>query len=82
VGDVLAISASGAHVAAGLPVLEQLGPFVPAVVGLDGGILSPEGPPSSVLFVIRAPGRATLNVMTGDPWRTPMRKTYTIEVEA
>ncbi len=82
VGDVVACAASGARLGAGPLVLEQLGPLLPAVVGLDGRVLAPEGPPSTVLFVARAPGRATLQVMTGDPWGTPVTTAYVIDVEA
>jgi hypothetical protein len=71
VGDLLVFAASGGHVRSGAGVIEMLGPFIPGVVGGDGGILSPMGSPNAVLFSVRSPGRATIDVMTGDPWRSP-----------
>jgi hypothetical protein len=82
VGDVLSFAASGGRVTAGPRVLERLGPFLPAVVGLDGRVLAPEGAPSAVLFVARTPGRATLDVMVGQPWRSPATTTVIVDVEA
>lgn len=81
VGDVLAFAASGGRVAAGAPVLERLGPLIAAVVTPDGRVLSPEGPPGTVLFVAHAPGRATIDVMSGDPWHGAVTTTYTVDVE-
>jgi hypothetical protein len=81
VGDLLAFAASGGDVGAGPPVLERLGPFQPAVVGLDGRVLAPEGPPTSVLFVARAPGRATVEVAAGDPWSGATITTYVVEID-
>lgn len=80
-GDVLAFAASGVRMGVGSSVLEQLGPLLTAVVGVDGRVISPEGPPSTVLFVARAPGRATLEVMIGEPWRAPHRTSYVIDVQ-
>jgi hypothetical protein len=82
VGDVLAFAASGGHVSGGTRVLERLGPLLPAVVAVDGRVLVPEGPPSTLLFVARVPGRATLDVITGVPWQQPATTTYVVDVEA
>jgi hypothetical protein len=81
VGDVLAFAASGGDVRPGPPVVERLGPFLPAVVGLDGRVLAPEGMPSAVLFVARAPGRATLDVASTVGSPAPRLRTYVVVVE-
>jgi hypothetical protein len=78
VGDVVAFAATGAHVRSGGGAVEMLGAFRTAVVGTDGRVLSPEGPPSTVLFRARSPGRATVEIVGGDPWGK--RRTVTVEV--
>jgi hypothetical protein len=81
VGDVLAFAASGVRLDTGPPVLESLGPLLPAIVGLDGRVLAPAGAPSAVLLIARAPGRATLTIVAGDPWHAPVSTPYTVDVE-
>jgi hypothetical protein len=68
VGDVLMFEATGGHVHSGSDLVEILGPFVPGVVGDNGEILSPMGAPNAVLFLLHGPGRASIDVVTGDPW--------------
>jgi hypothetical protein len=68
VGDVLRFAASGGHVRSGGDVVEMLGPFLPAVLGTNGEILSPMAAPNTVFFVVRRPGRAVIDVVSGDPW--------------
>jgi len=70
VGDVLSFSASGGRVLRG-DAVELVGVLVPGVVATDGRILSPEGPPGTVLFRARHPGRSTLTVVTGGPSLPP-----------
>lgn len=82
VGDVLRFGATGGHVHSGTDVVEILGPFLPSVVGGNGEILSPMGAPNTVLFVARRPGRATIDVVTGDPWHAPETTSLGITVEA
>ncbi|MEJ3749548.1 hypothetical protein WEI85_40600 [Actinomycetes bacterium KLBMP 9797] len=79
VGDVLRISASGGHVTAGTAV-RIVGIFIPAVVGIDGQVLSPAGSPNTVLFQAIAPGQAQIDVLTGDPWRAPVKHRTTVVV--
>jgi hypothetical protein len=81
VGDVLAFGATGGHVQSGTNVIEILGPFLPAVVGDNGQILSPMGTPNAVWFLARRPGRATIDVVTGDPWQAPQTTTLNITIE-
>ncbi|HYE33990.1 hypothetical protein [Methylocaldum sp.] len=81
-GDVLLFRAAGGRVRSGGDVVELLGPFLQAVVGDDGNILTPMGPPNTVLFHARQPGRALIDVITGDLFHTPQTTALGITVEA
>ena len=70
-GDVLLFRAAGGHVKSGSDVVELLGPFVSAVLSDDGRVVTPMGPPNTVLFRARQPGRARIDVVTGDPFHAP-----------
>lgn len=80
-GDVLLFRAAGGRVRSGGEVVELLGPFLQAVVGDDGNILTPMGPPNTVLFRARRPGQALIDVVTGDPFYTPQTTSLGISVE-
>ena len=80
VGDVLRFAASGGHVREGAAV-EIIGIFVESVLGTDGRVLTPMGPPNAVLFHARMPGRAAIDVVTGDPWRSSVTRSMTVVVE-
>lgn len=80
VGDVLRFDATGGHVREGSAV-ELLGIFVDSVVGTDGTVLAPMGAPNVVLFRGREPGRAAIDVVTGDPFRAPTSRVLTVVVE-
>lgn len=80
-GDVLLFRATGGRTRSGGDVVELLGPFLPAVLGDDGNILTPMGPPNTVLFRARRLGRAWIDVVTGDPFHTPQKTTLGITVE-
>jgi hypothetical protein len=82
VGDVLIFRASGGHVHSGAEVVAILGPFIPGVLGDNGQIVSPMGSPNRVLFLARHPGRATIDVVTGDPWHAPKTTALSITVES
>ncbi len=82
VGDVFLFRAAGGHVRSGDDVLELLGPFTPAVVGDDGTIFTPMGPPNTVLFRARQPGQALIDVVTGDPFHAPQTTVLRIAVES
>lgn len=81
-GDVLLLHASGGRVRSGAGVVEVLGPLVQATVGTGGGVVTPAGPPNVVLVRAWQPGRATLEVMSGDPFAGAQRSALEVEVEA
>src|ERR1043165_746596 len=68
VDDVLLFHSSGGHAGSEGEVVELLGTFTTAVVGTDGQIIEPMGPPNTVLFRARNPGEAKITVMAGDPF--------------
>jgi hypothetical protein len=82
VGDVLQFAASGGHVRAGAGTVEMLGPFRSALVGDNGEVLSPKGAPNAVFFLARRPGRATIDVVTGDPWHAPRTTILEVDVQS
>jgi hypothetical protein len=82
IGDMLLVHASGGRIRSGADVVEMLGPFVQAVLGEDGSILTPMGPPNVVLIRARRSGRAAIDVMTGDPWHMPQTTTVGLSVES
>lgn len=77
-GDLLVISATGGRLQADTEAIEIIGPFISGVVGDNSEIFSPMGAPNRVALLARRPGRATIDLITGDPWRSP--KTTTIEL--
>ncbi len=81
-GDVLMFQATGARVHEGGSAVEMWGPFRTAVVGADGSILAPEGPPNAVLVRVRQPGSATLDVFSGDPFHGPRTSRVQVVVES
>jgi hypothetical protein len=81
-GDVLLFRAAGGRVRSGGDVVEVLGPFLPAVLGDNGNILTAEGPPNTVLFRAHRPGRALIDVVAGDPFHTPQTTTLGINVRS
>jgi hypothetical protein len=68
-GDVMSFRATGGRVREGTAV-ELIGIYVSAVVSPEGHLLSPAGPPTTVLVQARRPGTSTVEVVTGDPWHT------------
>ena len=80
VGDVLRVAATGGAVRSGTGV-ELLGVLTDSVVGTDGSILTPSGPPGAVLFCARSPGRAVVDVVSGDPFGSSVRRTLVVRVE-
>lgn len=82
VGDVLWFTASGGRVHQdAVAVLQVLGPFQQGLVGPAGAIVSPAGPPTAIFFLARSPGRAAIEVITGDPWHGPRQNTLQVTVE-
>jgi hypothetical protein len=81
VGDVLLIGATGGRVEDGGAAVELWGPFVSGVVGTDGSVVTPMGPPNTVLVRARGPGSATLELFTGDPFHGPRATRLVLTVE-
>ena len=82
VGDVLVFQATGARISDGESALEILGPFVSAVVGENGAVLAPMGFPNAVLVRACGPGKATLELFTGDPFHGRRTTTLRITIDA
>jgi hypothetical protein len=80
VGDVLRFAATGGHLKTGT-TLELVGILKDSVLGADGRILSPMGPPGTVLFRAIDQGQAVVDVVTGNPWQSPITWTLNIRVE-
>ncbi|MBL1202442.1 MAG: hypothetical protein FWK04_26080 [Nostoc sp. GBBB01] len=81
VGDVLMFGATGGHVQSGANVVEILGPFSPGLLGDNSEILSPMGAPNAIMFLARHPGRAIIDVVTGDPWYSSQTTTLEMIIE-
>jgi hypothetical protein len=83
VGDLLMFGASGGRLLEGETTVELLGIFSTGVLSDDGRVLSPVGPPTSVLFHALQSGQARIEVIRGDPWQaTPQRQQIAIVVAA
>jgi hypothetical protein len=80
VGDVLKFWATGGRVESGAGVVELFGPLLTSVVAANGEILSPMGGPNVVLLHALRLGRATVDLVTGDPWRAVRTQTLKITV--
>jgi len=78
VGDVLQFSASGGRTRSG--PIQMSGPYRSSVVGDNGEVLTPAGPPNVVLFLCGGQGRGTIEVVTGDPWRSPKTTVINIQI--
>jgi hypothetical protein len=80
VGDVVRVAATGGGVRSGTGV-ELLGILTDSVVGTDGSVLTPLGPPGAVLFRAREPGRAVVELVSGDPFRESVTRSLVVRVE-
>jgi hypothetical protein len=80
-GDLIIFSGTGGHIRSGADVVELLGPFLTSTLTDDGQIISPMGTPNKVMFLARSGGRASIDVVTGDPWRTFNTTTLEIIIE-
>lgn len=80
-GDLLVFEASGGHLRSGTESVELLGAFVKGVVGDNLQLLAPLGAPNAVVFFARNPGTAEVDVVVGDPWRSPKTLACRIVVE-
>lgn len=82
VGDVLKVWATGGRVASGAGVVELLGPLLTSVVGTNGEVLAPAGGPNVLLLRALSPGRAAVDLFTGDPWGDAQTQKLEITVAA
>jgi len=71
-GDLFSFKASGGQVNSGTEIIELLGPFSTAILQDNGEIISPMGPPGILLFFARRPGKAKIEVVSGDPFFKPI----------
>ena len=78
-GDLLLVRATGGAVVEEGAAVEALGAVGAAALAPDGSVLAAMGGPDAVLFLARAPGRARIEVVRGDPWQGP-RQAAVIEV--
>jgi hypothetical protein len=79
-GDVVRFAATGGGVRSGTGV-ELLGILSESVVGTDGSVLTPLDAPGVVLLRAQAPGRAVVDVVSGDPFLSPVSRSVVIRVE-
>jgi hypothetical protein len=79
-GDLLRFAASGGHVREGTAV-RVLGVYTPAVLGTDGVVVAPTGAPNTIMFQALWPGRALIDVVSGDPWHSPTTSRVAVVVE-
>ncbi len=80
VGDVVRVAATGGIVRSGSGV-EVLGILTDSVIGTDGSVLTPLGPPGVVLLRAREPGRAVVDIVSGDPFGSPVTRELVVVVE-
>ncbi|SEH00822.1 hypothetical protein SAMN05444920_11811 [Nonomuraea solani] len=80
-GDLLMVWATGGRIRSGTDSLELLGPFLIGVLGIDGLVHTPEGPPGKVALLARRPGRAEIEFALGGPWPAIRWVTMTFVVE-
>jgi hypothetical protein len=78
-GDLLLVWATGGRVCSGMDSVEFLGPFLIGVLGIDGQIHVPEGPPSKVAFLARRPGRAEIDIALG-AWPAIRRMRFVLAI--
>jgi hypothetical protein len=82
VGDLLVFGATGGHIRSGADLVQFLGPFITGTLQNNGKVITPMGTPHTVMFLCRGPGQATIDVVTGDPWRTFETTTLNLTIEA
>jgi hypothetical protein len=81
VGDLLMLGASGGRLLEGGAAVELAGIFSTSVLSDDGRVLSPAGPPTTVLFRALQSGQARVEVIRGHPGQAdPQRNQITIAV--
>jgi hypothetical protein len=81
VGDLLVFAASGGRADTSSNAVDLLGVFVRAVVGTNGRVVVPIGPPNAVAFLTQHRGQATIDVIGGEPFGAATITTLTVIVE-
>jgi hypothetical protein len=82
VGDLLLFRATGGRVVGdGNGAVDALGAFQAGSLDPAGGVLEAMGGPDAVVFLARRPGRARLELATGDPWHRPRPAVVEVAVE-
>ncbi len=61
--------------------VEIIGVFVTSVIGDDGNIYTPMGPPNVVMFRALALGLSTIEIFTGDPFHSSQAVEVVIDVK-
>ena len=79
-GDMLLFTAIGGRIRSGAEFMQLQGPFVPAVVGDTGEILTAMGSPNTILFRALQAGRGTIEVLTGEMFQPPTTTVIEITV--
>lgn len=81
VGDVLVCKATGGHVRSGGEFVELLGAFLPSILADNGEILTPMGAPNTVVFRALRSGRATIDLVAGDPFHATQTTLLTLTID-
>ena len=81
-GELLLFHASGGRIESGNDVIKMMGPFITAVIGENGSILTPECPPNTVAFLAQKNGSAVISLITGALWHSPQATRLEISVES
>jgi hypothetical protein len=81
VGDLLVFAASGGRADTSSKAVHLLGVYVRAVVGTNGIVVTPIGPPNTVVFLAKHRGQATIDVIGGEPFGTAIVTELTVIVE-
>src|SRR3954471_21232969 len=82
VGDLIRLSAMGARVHSESSVVDVLGSFVPAVVGVNGQVIEPAGTPNTVILRALRPGTARVTLLKIEPWHGNAQTVLEISVSA
>lgn len=81
-GDLLRFHASGGKVLDGHAVVRVLGIYQSAVLTTAGTVLAPEGAPNALVVLAVSPGVATVETVTGEPFRSPEHARVRVEVRS
>ena len=79
-GDLLLFHASGGKVLDGHGVVRVVGIYRSATLTTAGTVLAPEGAPNTLVVLAVSPGVATVEMATGDPFRSPGQARVHLEV--